>query len=147
MQVRHAIAAVTVAAFALTLSACTGEPIPNLSDAPATSSTMAATPGPTTTPKSAATPAGEIREVSPGFHLDNVTEAMHSGLPSYADKSADEIAVILNAACDAMDLKNNPQAAADAIQTYGIDAYDAAFSVSAAIQLYCPEYQSFLAGK
>ncbi len=144
MQVRHAIAVVTVAAFALTLSACT-------SDAPADPTGGAPTPAPTTTAGAAPTadaskPHGEIRAIQPGFDLANVSNALRSGFPSYAQMSDDQIEVILNAACDAMDEKGIPQAGADAIQTYGIDTYDAAFSVSAGIQLYCPEYKAFLSG-
>lgn len=152
MQVRNAIVAVTVAAFALTLSACTtGTPADPTGGAatPAatpTATTPAATPAPTAT-ADATKPAGEIRPIQDGFHLANVADTLRGGFPSFADKTDDEIVVILNAGCDALDKNPNPQAGADAIQAYGIDVYDAAFSLTASIQLYCPEYVSFLGGK
>ena len=106
-----------------------------------------ATPEPTTEPTSgpstAPTP-GTIREVTPGYNLDGVAKSLRTGFPSFSEKTDDEIAVILNAGCDAIDAQGQPQAAADAIQTFGIEVYDAAFSVSAAIVLYCPQYVDML---
>lgn len=154
MQVRNAIAVVTVAAFALTLSACTtGETgtNPGGPTGPAAPPTADATPGATPGATTGATadasqPHGKMRPLQDGFDLANVSDTLRNGFPSFANKSDDEIEVILNAACDAMDDKGTPQAGADMIQTYGIAVYDAAFSVTAAIQLYCPEYKAFLRG-
>ena len=153
MQVRHAIAAVSVAAFALTLAACTSDPAPSASaetTAPAPSVTAAPTTAPAESPTPTASPsdvvAGSLREITPGYDLAGTANSLRTGFPSFAEKTDDEIAIILNAGCDAIDLKGQPQAAADAIQTYDIEVYDAAFSVSAAIVLYCPEYTNFLKG-
>lgn len=148
MQIRHAIAAVSVAAFALTLSACTSDPAPTGSDqptSPAPSDTaQPESPSPTASSEPQPTAVVVIRPVNPGYSLESVSGSLRSGFPSYAEKSDEEIATILNAACDAMDAKHTPESAADAIQTYGIEPFDAAFSVSASIALYCPEYVEFL---
>jgi hypothetical protein len=136
MQVRNAIVAVTVAAFALTLSACSSDPAPGASG----DSSTAPSAG------SSGAPASKIRPIQDGFDLANVSATLRSGFPSFAEKSDSEIENILNAACDAMDESGTPQAGADKIQEYGIAVYDAAFSVTAAIQLYCPEYKAFLSG-
>jgi len=146
MLVRHAIAAVTVAALALTLSACTSDPTPTTSAGPTTSAPSPTASGEPTIAPTATPPAGEIREITEGFSLEGVTGVLRQGFPSFAEKTDDEIVIILNASCDAMDAEGTPEAGADAIQAFGIETYDAAFSVSAAIQLYCPEYQIFLQG-
>jgi len=146
MLVRNAIAAVTVAALALTLSACTSDPAPTTSADPTTSAPSPTASGEPTAAPTNTPPAGEIREVTEGFHLEGVGDVLRQGFPSYAEKSNEEIEVILNAACDAMDAQGTPESGAEAIESFGIETYDAAFSVSAAIQLYCPEYQIFLQG-
>ena len=148
MNVRHAIAAVSVAAFALSLSACTGDPGPtgqspdpstSPSDTPSAAPSTPASPAPTKTPENVT-----IREIQSGFDLANVSETLRQGFPSFAQKTDAEIEIILNAGCDAMAATGNPVAGADTIRTYGIEAYDAAFSVTASIQLYCPEFTEFL---
>ncbi|MGC4174717.1 hypothetical protein [Demequina sp.] len=149
MQVRNAIVAVTVAAFALTLSACTqdADPTPTASgtaNAPVTTPSDSAEPSPSATPTTSPAAAGDIRPIQDGFTLTNVTETLRTGFPSFAEKTDDEIVVILNAGCDGIDAEGTPQAGADAIQSHGIDAYDAMFAVTASISLYCPEYSAFL---
>jgi len=146
MQVRNAIVAVTVAAFALTLSACTSDPVTTTTQGEPTepATTASGTPTPEPTPTTSPAPAGEIRPLQPGYDLANVSDTIRGGFPSFEGKTDDEIEVMLNAACDAMDAKKTPEAGADALQSFGIDAYDAAFTVSAAISLYCPEYAAFL---
>jgi len=146
MQVRNAIVAVTVAAFALTLSACSSDSTPTPTGPGSPAPTAAPTAAPTDAPTEPGTPAGEIRPLQDGFSLDNVANTLRSGFPSFADKSNDEIVTILNAGCDGIDAKGTPQAGADAIQAYGIEVYDAAFSLTASISLYCPEYAAFLKG-
>ena len=116
MQVRHAIAAVTIAAFALTLSACTtGAPPPQRvtrTRQPRQRRAPGATPGPTTTPKSADTPAGEIRDVTDGFDLASTADALRTGFPSFADQTrTTRSRSILNAGCDGIDATGNPSAA------------------------------------
>lgn len=147
MQIRHAVAAVSVAAFALTLAACSADPTPSESEQP-NSPAPSGTPAPSDSaaPISSPTPTAVIviRPVNPGYSLESVADSLRSGFPTYAEKTDDEIATILNAGCDAMDANHTPESAADAIQQYGIDTFDAAFSVSAAIALYCPEYVDFL---
>jgi len=142
MQVRNAIVAVTVAAFALTLSACSNDPVTTTTQgeptAPATTASVA--------PSTSAAPASKIRPIQEGFDLANVSDTLRKSFPSFATKTDAEIENILNAACDAMDEAGTPQAGADKIQEYGIDVADAAWSVTAAIQLYCPEYAAFLGG-
>jgi hypothetical protein len=151
MQVRHAIAAVTVAAFALTLSACTSDPAPSGSPAPS-SPVASASPSPSASPEpttsATAGPPAEvtIRTVTEGYDLASTANSLRTGFPSFEQKTDEEIELILNAGCDAIDATGTPEAAADTIQSYGIELYDAAFSVSAAIVLYCPEYSPFLGG-
>ena len=142
MQVRNAIVAVTVAAFALTLSACSSDPVATTTQGEPTAPATTASGSPTTEPTGNVT----IRPIQEGYHLDNVSDTIRGGFPSYADKTDDEIATILNAGCDAMDAKGAPQAGADAMQAFGISAADAAFTLSASISLYCPEYAAFLNG-
>jgi len=137
MQVRNAIVAVTVAAVGLTLAACSSDATPT---SPGTSHS------PSAAPTEPGAPAGQIRPVQEGFSLENVAQTLRTGFPSFAQKSDDEIAAILNAGCDGIDAKGTPQAGADAIQAYGIEVYDAAFSLTASISLYCPEYSAFLKG-
>ena len=141
MQVRNAIAAVSVAAFALALAACSSDATPT---SPGTSGSPTAAP--TSAPTAAGAPAGQIRPIQEGFSLENVAQTLRTGFPSFAQKSDDEIATILNAGCDGIDAAGTPQAGADAIQKYGIEVYDAAFSLTASISLYCPEYSAFLKG-
>lgn len=147
MQVRHAIAAVAITAFAITLSACSNDadPTPNASE-PSTAATASGTPTaePTAEPTTQPTAAGDIRPLQDGFSLENVAQTLRTGFPSFAEKTDDEIETILNAGCDGIDAGGTPQAGADAIQAYGIEVYDAAFSLTASISLYCPEYSSFL---
>jgi|GEM_PF-2005081 len=148
MQVRNAIVAVTVAAFALTLSACTSTPDPSPTDGNSATPSATASGTPTPAPTSSPAPTGEvtIRPLQPGYDLANVSDTIRGGFPSFEGKTDEDIEVILNAACDAMDTSKTPEAGADAMQAYGIAVYDAAFTVSAAISLYCPEYVAFLGG-
>jgi len=133
MHVRHAIAAVTVAAFALTLSACTNDP--------------GTSPGATNSPAaSPSAPPAKIRPVAPGYDLPGTAGSLRAGFPSFKDLTDDEIAIILNAGCDGIDATGTPQGGADAIVAKKIEPGDAAFSVLAAITLYCPEYSAFLSG-
>lgn len=152
MKVRNAIAAVSVAALALSLAACTSDPAPT-GDSPRPSATASdpATPSATqpstaTQPPAATQPPSDVtvREIQEGFDLPTVAKTLRTGFPSFAPKTDDEIVVILNAGCDAIAATGTPEAGADAIRTYGIEAYDAAFSLTASIQLYCPEYAQFL---
>ena len=142
MNVRNAIAVVTVAALALSLSACSSDPT-QTGDAPQPSATASASgaPNPGETPTDVT-----MREAQEGFSLESVAKTLRTGFPSFAEKTDDEIAVILNAGCDAVAATGTPEAGADAIRTYGIDAYDAAFSLTASIQLYCPELAPALGG-
>ena len=141
MKVRNAIAAVSVAAFALSLSACSSDPAPT-GQSPEPSATASAP----TTPAPSGTPADvTVREIQEGFDLPTVAKTLRTGFPSFAKKSDDEIVVILNAGCDALEETGAPESGADAIRTFGIEPYDAAFSLTASIKLYCPEFGEFLA--
>ena len=148
MQVRHAIAAVTIAAFALTLSACTtGAPANPTGDANTPAATASGTPATTPAPtKSAVKPTGKIRDVTDGFELASTADALRTGFPSFAPYSDEEIEAILNAGCDGIDATGTPVGGADAIAAQGVAVADAAFGTLAAIQLYCPEYKQFLGG-
>jgi len=147
MQVRHAIVAVTIAAFALSLSACTtGTPAPT-GDTTAPTTTASPTAAPTTAPTSGATqPTGKIRSITAGFQLAGTADSLRTGFPSFAPYSDKEIEAILNAGCDGIDATGSPTGGADAIAAQGVDKADAAFGTLAAIQLYCPEYKKFLGG-
>jgi len=147
MQVRNAIAAVSVAALAFALAACTSDPASSPSDAPNTTSpaaspTASATPEPTAPGPDPA--AVKIRDVAPGYDLAGTATSLRTGFPSFAELSDEEIAVVLNAGCDGMDATSTPEGGADAIVAYGIEAGDAVWGVLAAVTLYCPEYSAFL---
>ncbi len=149
MKVRNAIAVVSATALALSLAACssdpalTTEPPAQLTPAEAPQSPGAEQPGgqpaPTKTPEDV-----KIRAIQDGFVLETVAGTLRQGFPSFAEKTDAEIETILNAGCDAMEASGAPESGADAIRTYGIEAYDAAFSLTASIQLYCPEFTKFL---
>ena len=154
MQVRHAIAAVTVAAFALSLSACSSDPTTPVTstpgptaeqptDAPTTSAAPSATAG-AKTPNAA--DVKKMRDIVAPYDIVTTSTSLRTGFASWAPFSDEDIVIILNTGCDAMDAEGTPVAAADAMAVYGLDPADAAFGVLAAISNFCPEYSEFLGG-
>ena len=153
MQVRHAIAAVTVAAFALSLSACTNDAHLPITSTPAPTDVQATTE-PTTSAAPSATAGAKtpdaadvtMRDIVAPYDLVTTSTSLRTGFASWNVYTDDEIAIILNAGCDALDAEGNPVAAADAMAAYGLAPADAAFGVLASISNYCPEYSEFLGG-
>ena len=80
-----------------------------------------------------------IRSVLPAYDFEDVSNTLRTSA-GWADFTNQDITVLLNGTCDALDVNPEPQSAIDYLGTHGIVAMDMFLGVSAATTILCPEH-------
>lgn len=130
---RHRYAAVAAVVCALGLAACDSSSTPDPTVAPS------ATPSETPTQQ----PASQ-RPLVEGYDFDDIANTIRTS-PGWADKDNNQIMVLLNGTCDALDANATPEAAVTYLTGEGIGGVDVFLGVSAATTILCPEHAAAVA--